>query len=146
MSQIINWLREPSTDFAYIILDFGTEFQVLEKEYPKNIDDFEGYVNNYATGTPHLVPLNKKVTLEKLKEVIQKRYLTDSSEYAPYVWKPLGGLKIDVLVDKDGDGRAMVFQDVRDTPFAPGVSEDMENTCANLGSTYVEAYHSLQKK
>ena len=124
MSQIINWLRKSTDDFAYMILDFGTDFEVLEQEYPKNIDDLKEYVNNYATGTPHLVALDEKVTLEELKEVIQKRYLTDSGQYAPYVWKPLGDLKIDVLVDSDNDGRAMVFQNIKDTPFAP----NMENT------------------
>lgn len=142
MSQIINWLRKSSVDFAYMILDFGTDFDVLEQEYPKNIDDLKEYVNNYATGTPHLVALDEKVTLEELKEVIQKRYLTDSGQYAPYVWKPLGDLKIDVLVDSDNDGRAMVFQNIKDTPFAP----NMENTCKNLGSEYLDAYRSLQKK
>ena len=143
MSQIINWLRKSSSvDFVYIILDFGTDFEVLEEEYPEDIDDLKGYVNNYATGTHHLVALNEKVTLEELKEVIHKRYLTDSGQYAPYVWKPLGGLKIDVLVDSDNDGRAMVFQNVKDTPFA----HDMENTCKNLGGDYLDAYHSLQKK
>ena len=139
MSQIINWLRKSSADFAYAVLDFGTSISQLEEEYPasKTREELEKYLNTYASGSRHAVALTKNVTLEELKEVIQKRYEVESSDYGPYEWQPLKD-KVDVLVDRDNDGRALLFHQW----FLP----TMESVCETFGNDYVRAYSSIQKK
>ena len=141
MSQIINWLRKPSTDFAYLILDFGTGYENMEEEWPSNPEKLEDWLDTYATGEPHLVPLTKEVTIPELKEVVKKRFEVDSSQHGPYQWKSIRP-GVDVLTDDDDDGRAVIFHTTKNTPFAP----NMGNISANLGSTYGDAYRSLQKK
>lgn len=138
MSQIINWLRQSTTDFAYIVLDFGTGFEYLKEEWPTNPNKLDEWLDNYATGTRNLVPLTKEVTIPKLKEVIKKRFEVDSSQHGPYQWKSISS-EVDVLTDDDDDGRAIIFHSTNNTPFAP----NMENTCANLGSTYLDAYNNF---
>jgi len=156
MGQIINWLRR-SEDFAFLVLDFGTPFDDLEQDFPTDltIDSLKNYINDVTVSAgleyQHFVLLGGGITVDSLKELIQLRFEKFSENHKPYIWKRVSfysdeGKKpiVDVLVDVDDDGRAMIFHNLKNTSLDP--YGNLELVASFLGDPYSEAYPFLGNK
>lgn len=152
MGQIINWLRRPE-EFAFLVLDFGTNFDQLQDEFPPELktNTLKKYLDVFTSQNQHFVLLGGNVTVKSLKELLKTRFDKFSEAHIPYIWKSISfdssedkRPTIDVLVDDDDDGRAMIFHSIKNTSLDP--YGDLKLVANFLGEQYASAYSFLGKK